>query len=491
MQTKTNILALAAAAGLSLSAPATAVVTLDDGDATDALAFASEIDTSGGVLLQEDAAGDQTITNAIGFGVSAGATRFVRIDLSADATFDQNFTAGDLTVSNTGGRSVTAGQISVVAGGQNESFVIFEFTASDGTPFSIGQNGTVTVDIGKSGASGVNVTGTGDVVAEYRLFETGTAASNDGEELASASQTYIEFEQALSLEAGEASEEAIDVVTNGQEFTDDNAPTGNTLQSNIARIQGELATVNWTDGQDVEYTDVLSDADHVLTISGNYGAVPETNTGSPDPAEVGFDDPQNGTIDIAADALTDTEARFNFDLTTLPSPTFDRFVVMNVTGEDRIPQQTLTATLEPGDPANATTDTFNLGAVATLQPNGSQASTNLNLDPNGNFRNFIRVTNRSNVRGSTFITLYNDDGESVSMILGEIPGARTTLDGGASSPVLSVQDVFTTAQELNPDFGLASESRNKFRITVQGNYPEIAIDNITVANDGSTFSTFD
>jgi hypothetical protein len=499
MRFNKNILALAAATAVGATGSAQAEVVVGNSDLfTDAgtQTYASQIDVSSTTVLAENMAGDQGVATSLGFGVSAGATRFIRFDFTGDAAFTSAVAAGQLTVAVDGTavtQSVASSQISVVEGGtQGDSFVIFEFTANDGSAdFSLGQSGEVVFDV-----SGLQVDSTNGSGVEYRLYETGTAASNEGTELAGFSRSdYLAFANALDVTVstpGEAGESSIDVAEGSQLFTGGDNTT--TDESDIGELALSVVTSPvqplWSDGNGAVLDDFIGD-DHTLTLSGDYSAVDTSNTANVQFRSGTGDADFMGNNSLDADTLNATEATFNFGTVPMAMDTLDGDFVMTVTGSTTIPEQLLSATFDPDTPAGASTATAQLGDIAELAKNGSEATTNLNLDPNGNFPNFVRITNRSGITGDVFLRVFNDAGDSVSISLGDVAGqSDDQLEAQASTTVIPIGDVLDAAQAVDSNFSLTSDSRNKLRITAEGEFPEIAIDNITTANDGSTFSTF-
>jgi len=493
MKFEKQLLAAAIAGTLGIAGSAHAAVTLDDGDISDVLTYASEIDVlSSGTTLTEGTAMQQDIQSNLGFGVAAGATRFVRVDLDG-AVFAQAFTSADLTVSTDGGgTTVASSQISVVQGGQGESFVIFEFTANDGTnDFSIGADGDVKVNI-----DNVVVASESSVGATYRLFETGTAASNEGQELASSSQTYATFAPALAVTVGDPMDDLIDVGTNSTLFLA--GDTTRTDSSFIGNVNVALAspTPLWKDGDATVAMDII-DTGATLTVTGDFSAVPTDANGDPIPSNVILN---TGTTEINANTLTATEATFLVDGSGATNAGPKLFggtgesgkIEMIVSGETEIPQATYTGSYAPMAPDMADTSVGDIGVLSELDKNGDSEMVNLVLTPTdegGAFRGFLRIINKSGIAGDVFIRVFNDAGESVAFDLGAVAGQSTSLAANAATGLISVNDLFAAAQAVDASFGLTGDDR-KLRLVVEGEFSDIEVNNISVSRDNQAFDTF-
>jgi hypothetical protein len=126
--------------------------------------------------------------------------------------------------------------------------------------------------------------------------------------------------------------------------------------------------------------------------------------------------------------------------------------------------------------------TFNIGTIDVpcnaLQFSGSTDRLDFALTPNGVFRQFVRVTNPSNVGGEVTVTVTNDAGTSVTFDLSAINGvAANTLAAGASTALININDIFAAAQATNAAFALANSTQNKLRVEVRGEFGDDALDN--------------
>lgn len=473
----------ALAASLGLASTAHAVVDLNNADAAanGSLSYASELTvTAAGKTLADNGAvfaGAQDLKSTLGFSVNAGAVRFVRLDLSNGAKFTA---APDLRV--TDGTETATGSLS--QGGAGESFAIYEFTAPTTTGFTgFSPSDSVEVDM-----KNVDVVSQSDVTATYRLYETGTAATNPSTSsaLASASQVAYRFSKALQTTVNDANEKTIDVATNSTKFV------GNSTQTNIANVTVGVGTALWDDSQVATLADLVA-AGTKLVVTGDFSAVALLN-GNPDPAQVTLDVDGAGTATpVAANTLTSSQAEFIIDTTALTTGT----VSMTVTGNDEIVDGPYNGVYDVVAAADSSVADVTLGELSKLQKNGSTATANMMLNPNGVFKNWIRISNNSSISGRVFLRLRNDEGKSVAFDLGDVSGqASTTLAAGNATGLISIQSLFDAAKAKDATFDVGAGGRNKLRLTVEGEFPAgtnndgLVLDNITLSTDNTSFSTF-
>ena len=535
---KKLLLSSAIAATMGVSGVAQAAIDLNDSDATsnNSLTYASEltIATTGSNL--GDSGGDvQDLGATLGFGVSAGATRFIRVDLSNDAEF-QN--APSLSVSETGDfiaittpttnevvaddtKDVAAGQITLVQGGAGESFAIFQFTSNGTTTdgdqsdnddstsgdISLSQDADIVVDV-----DGVTLINQSDVTATYALYETGTAAQNQDSTLSSAAaQVAYRFSTALSIQAGSTNNatlvallsppaqtngtvDEIDVTQESKYFED--ATDEQVSPFGIAAISLVTPTPLTASSVAVPQLDtIIDDSNVTAVVSGDFSSASGlTNDG-------------DATNFTTASTLLNTDGDAEFVVADTESSTnYTGSLVVyeflyQTDGTTVIPETTFALTLGLAAQTGYTLAS-SVGPVEMdkFEKNGSTSETNLQLDPAGAFKNFVRLTNPSGIDGRVFLTVINDDGDSVAINLDDISVQGTaqpaSLLAGASTRLIPMSAVIAAAQAQDSTFGIVDSARNKFRIIADGEFGDTAdrtainIDNITLATDNSTFSTF-
>ncbi len=185
---KFSVKAVALAASFIASGAAFAAQDLDAATATPAK-YASEvkINATTGTDLQAGAAADLAATSKLGASFGNDVTAYVRFDLSSGKfkgapTFAINDSAA------------AAASVSISQGGDGASYVIFAVTPTAGNKLL----GT-TVGTFAPHANGITVKDQTAVTAQYRLFETLTAAVNPSSTntLKNASASYITFASSL------------------------------------------------------------------------------------------------------------------------------------------------------------------------------------------------------------------------------------------------------------------------------------------------------
>ena len=453
--------AIAVALGTSGFAQA---ITLDS-DSTDAISYASEITVDGtsGTALANST--NQELAAPLGFRIAAGANRFIRIDLGADAEFD-----GTPRIVN----SVPFQTDNIAAGGAGESFVIFEVTGTSTSGNAPAE--TVTVTPG----TGITVFSESAVTATYALFETGAAAANAGTSLSTKTDTVYKFASGLATDVEDASEKEIDVATNSTEFT-----TATVTDSPIAALSiGAASGVLWTGGSAVTLSDMVTSAT-TLEVTGDFSAALDVN-GVLDVTKVNLVNYGN------VDTLTATKA--TFDLGTAALASTSNVLTMTVDGTSTIAPISYTGLYNVTAASNSDLADKDLGTLSTLSKNGATANANLVLTPStegGVFKNFIRVSNTSSITGDVFMRVYNDLGESVPLDLSDIEGQSSNeLIKNGSTALISVDAIYAAAQTKDSTFEVSGSGRNKLRLVIEGNFTTLSADNVSVSRDNQSFSTF-
>jgi len=499
---KKLLLSTAVTAAIGASGAAHAVVDLDAG--TGAQTYASELDFSTNTTLQDTTTGNLDTRNTLGFGVSAGATRFVRLDLSNGATFgtlpglavDANADGDDDPSTNAAGNVVGASQITVVEGGIGEDFVIYQFTANDGSnDISLLADTQVTVDIGD-----LDLTSQSSVSATYQLYETGAGASN---ELTSASLgderngTLLTFGSALNINADPSTTnpaELIDVTEESLLFTDNEDPSGDNTVSGFGTASIALvspAPLRRDSSAVTQLDEIIDVTNSGATIAGDFTSASSVSN-------------DNGTTQvgtIAGDgqsvtfAGTDLNNAVSGDFAANPPVVYE--FLYTTDGSSTIQEGDFELTLNlAANPGYILPNSIGPVSLDSFSKNGSTAELNMALDPDGAFRNFIRITNPTTVQGRVFVTLINDQGDREQVNLDEIFVNDTDqqpaqLSANSATRLIPIEDILNAIQANNdPNFGVVSGPRNKFRVIVEGEFSEVRLDNVTLATDNSTFSTF-
>lgn len=253
---KISFNAVAVAVGALFASSAFATVDLDAAaSATNPTKLASELSyaTAGTPLT-----GVNAVTSKLGFGVSDGQTRFIRIDLTG-ARLDVA-AAG----ANVGGLALSSS--TVASGGQiDDTFVIYQITATGATNTAI-LPVTITLptlDVTNANASPIGVT--------YALFETGTAAASNSGALYSKSGTLATFASGISFTLTPATSTAT-VANDYKSFG------GNTALQQLGTFSyGPAANVFNAAGAAVTLANLVTTAD--VIFRGDFSAAPGVSTG--------------------------------------------------------------------------------------------------------------------------------------------------------------------------------------------------------------------
>ncbi|WP_425889493.1 hypothetical protein [Aeromonas veronii] len=457
---KKTLIALAIA-GLSFNAAA--VVDFDAATPTP-LKFASEIklNTTDGTLLVNDA-NAMDITTKVGFSISANNQRYVRFDVTG-AEFDvANIAATDL--------SAVSGTFTKTVSSTGKTFVIFEIKDT-AAAIAAGDVLTFAPRILAKAGNTVSVT--------YKLFETAVAAvANDpAQALANKSANVVTFAPALAAKFVTHNPAKIDVSAESKKFE------AGAVTNTVGKLAIGVTGARWTDGQAAEMADLVA-AGSKVEVTGDLSAAKKQ---AADATKVDVSALKlNGTPATAIDATKAT-----FDLTTavgvvstdVPT-TVD--LVLEVDGKTAINQTSFVGKYLVKAAANSNATDLPIGTLSELKKNGAEAELNIALKPGGAYKNYVRISNKSGMKGDFFVTVTADDGKSVTFPLSAIANQPAALEAGASTTQIMVEDVFAAAAAKN--LSLAGEG--KLRIKVEGQVPadNISLQSYTLSKDGNSFAT--
>ena len=466
-----------------------------------------QVDIDQGYIINAIA---DTVEFEAGFGASAGTTRFVRFDISTGA-FARALTGADLT----GSAVIAAGSSApddntrtVVSGGAaGDTFVVFEVETVAGE-----YTQTDIFDVSAIAAQVVLGTKATSVSISYKQTESASGATLAG---ASGSEA-VEIDYLSILDnAITANTDVlnIDVTQNGIFF---DAGTEEVAVTSLGTVEigatsddvfgefsdtGTAAELFGDDRKDsfdvttgtaganaLAFGDVF--AESTVTLTGDFSSADairffENSTcAATSPVTVtvtqAMVDAGEIVVDLNAGSLVGTH-------------TGDICFVAN--GEDVIAESDYSVTWN-GTGEAGYVDVSATEALASLERNGSRAELNMLLAPDGAFKNFVRITNPSTIDGRVFLELINDEGVSEPFNLNDVAvngvAQPASIAAGASTRLIPVSAIAEAA-------GLASVSdnnRNKLRLIVDGEFGEtgettgVRLENVTLATDNTTFSTF-
>lgn len=254
--------ATALAIGALVGGTAVADTNLDTGALTGTTAFASELNynstaTPAGTAITNSAA--PIVSSKLGFGVSGGQNRYIRVDLT-NAKLNVAATAAALATA----AAPAFANVTVVQGGAvGDSFVVFQITAAAGGHAS-SQTVNVTVPA-------IDVISTGSKVSiSYKLFETAVdAANNSSATLYSKSGDLYTFSAGLKY-ALTTGTNTVSVEKTFKEFSTTATPAS--LSATLARLGTITYGVNAVakaDGTSVALTDLVTNATK-LVVTGDF-----------------------------------------------------------------------------------------------------------------------------------------------------------------------------------------------------------------------------
>lgn len=411
-----------------------------------------------------------SLTWNLGTAIPSGEARFVRVDLNDGTLF-----AAAPSIAVAAGATTA-----LVAGGANQGYAVFSITAT--------ANLVATDDVVLT-LSNLIVSSKTDVTAAFGVYGNETLAlSKLGALYTKAAAPYVTFANGLVVAADDyTTQRVIDVAAtpSATKFT------SNGITANIGAVRVHVAddARTYTIATDAVIADLIGTASK-LVVTGDFSAA-KNAAGELDKTLVTL----NAT---AATALTANSA--TFDVTAAlgnSTPTYAD-LQYTVDGTSVIAPSTYSAVLNIGavaGGASTANTTVSLGDIAELAKNGSTDHADLALTPAGAYQNFVRITNKTNVQGNVFITLFNDAGQSVTFPLSAVAGQQASLEGQASTAQMSIDQIYAAAQATDASFAVA-EGRNKLRLVVDGEFAAgngadgISVQTYTVSKDGNSFATF-
>lgn len=339
---KSFLVSATAAAVLSLlSSGAMAVVNLDDGSGSSN--YATELVTPGVTALKGAAV---NVTATLGFGVSNGQTRFIRLDLT-NAKFGAAVAVGDLTMA-------TVNKTIAQGGGAGSTFVIFQITATA----DIAQNASVAF---ASATPGLVIQAAGSPVQmAYSLYEDAPSAAAGG------AAGRLNGNYAAQTVAGLVTGLAFTTTVNTSTVSVNAVPTytkfapGGVVLAEIGKVNLVAATpvLRPVDGIQVTYANLVG-AGTALVLKGDFGAAAAPSTSSTGV----FLGPDAGGC-VAGTAPTPATPTDTAAFTTDAAPVVNRSLCFSVTAGNtvKIPAQDFTVAADITPAAGATT--ADIGAIA-------------------------------------------------------------------------------------------------------------------------------
>lgn len=413
---KTSVAAVAAVfAGSAFAA-------VDYNANTGAVKFASELTYNNATPLV-GAAGDTDLTGLLGFGVSAGATRYIRISYG-NAVLDG--TAGALDVAGDAG-------VIVQGGAAGDNYVIYQFTAIADRD----QNAAVTI---AGPIAGFRVTSTGaPVTVSYKLHETAVDAVNGTNPLSSAPANLATFAPGLVYTVTTGSRTA--TVADAFKLFGGAVAPETTSRVELGQVNYSAdATAMKHDGAAVTLAQLVAATTNIV-VTGDFGAADTVVDGgiSLDPDGV-----CNNDGDEVAGVLNPgkTSATITVDTTEYATGA----ICYMVTGAAAIPAQTVNQTLDLTAAAGSSVSDTAAAKLGDILHDGAQTIALNVTSPDNADQTYVRISNVSGTaHGKVTGTLYAQDG---SMI-----GAEDTL---LVADLLARQTEVLSAAQLATKFGVTT-----------------------------------
>lgn len=380
-----------------------------------------------------------TLTWNLGFSITANTQRYIKVSLSNGAKFKNN---PALAVS---------GVLGVISqGGAGFDYAILEVSPNA----NIAPTAKVVVTL-----DNLTLTGKTNVDVAYQLFETAVDAVQGGNQLAGfAASPYLRFANgvAVSVKAPTDAQRIIDVAAtpSSSKFV---APATTTAIIGSVAVDVVPDLVTYNTNVDATLADLVAGGTS-LVVTGDFSAAAAA---------------ANVTLGgLAAANITANSATFTRGTTAIGDipaggPVLFEDLVYTVNGTTAIVPSVYSALYDVTPAANTTTADVNLGKIGELAKNGASQYVDLALKPGGAFKNYVRISNKTNVAGNVYITVINDNGDRQTVKLGEVAGQSDTLGARSSTTQIDIQQIFDAAA----DKGLALSGDGKLRLLVDGEFP--------------------
>ncbi|MUG30563.1 hypothetical protein [Aeromonas salmonicida] len=459
---KKTLIALAIA-GLSFNAAA----AVDFDAATPATAkFASEIkfDATNGTALVNDASALDAITK-VGFSISPNNQRYVRFDVTGGEFDEAAIVAADLDL------VVASATFGTTVSSKGKTFVIFEIKDT-ATAIAADAQIKFLPRLKVKAGNTVNVT--------YKLYETAVAAvANDpAQALANKNANVVTFTPALAAKFVATNPIKIDVSAESKKFE------GAAVTNTVGKLAVGVTGARWTDGQAAAMADLVA-AGSKLEVTADLSAAKKQVA---DATKVDVTALTLGGAN--ANTISATKASFDLvaavgDVATDPVTTVD--LVLEVDGKTAINETSFVGKYVVSAAANSNATDLPIGTLSELKKNGAEAELNIALKPAGAYKNYVRISNKSGMKGDFFVTVTADDGKNVTFPLSAVANQPAALEAGASTTQMMVDDVFAAAANK----GLSLAADGKLRIKVEGQVPagKISLQSYTLSKDGNSFAT--
>jgi hypothetical protein len=431
----------------------------------------------------------ETVSGAMGFGITDSASRFLRYDLPGTTFLE----LPGLAIPGQSGS-----QIVWVSGGVDTDFVIFEVVADDTT--SISPTDIATLSFGPASP---NLALDGEaVLATFGNYFTAPGALNQDptDLLATSSGTLFAFVPGTDVAATTATTGTtpleIDVTAFKTRFV--GGGTRSAIGAfYVAEVPGDQFLLDGITDMTVAASRTSASK---LRVSGDFSATADSLTGEYLPGRVFLSNDACATSFLDAESVTADEAVLPLGNTPYgtidpdPSLSSGPDVCIEVNGVDIIPEADYSADYEPVSAAGFDVPGKNI-FLGSLRKNGASDTQNLVLTPmsiGGVYEGYVRVSNTAEFAGDVFFRLVNDLGESgPSVPLADVIGSGTSrLEAGASTQDIEIGQIYAASVAADPSWSVGSEPVAKLRLITSGDFDSIAVTLTTISLDETLITTF-
>lgn len=430
---KLSLKAVAVAAGLLVSGSVfAAVTTVVDFDATSPTVnkFAKELAYNDAAPLAAAApANGLNFTTKIGFGVSNGQTRYIRIDYG-NATLDAAHAAVVGTDMDIGGT------VAVVQGGQiGDSYVIYQVTATADLAATAPVNVLVPA---------LRITSTGSAVtATYALHETAVSA------VAGATGTGLLYSKTANV-ATFATGLAFSLATNSttasveasfKQFTAATAVTGTSNKgAKIGTITyGAAAGVKKNDGTAVALTDLVANGTE-LVVTGDFTAAAGANTAAK-LTNVFLAGGINCAAGTGATEFVGSQAGASFTIDTGSIGGVDLCYLVN--GTSSIPAESYTAAVNVTPATGTSTANLSAAALGSIVRDGTELQAPWFSTAGGYISRFVLTSTHTSDAAYTASVLTED-------------GNTCATGAGATGTIMAGKQLVVAASDICSSFSTAN-----------------------------------
>ncbi|MDM8526257.1 hypothetical protein QUF80_23005, partial [Desulfococcaceae bacterium HSG8] len=339
----------------------------------------------------------------------------------------------------------------IVEGGANFNYVIFG--VEDDTDHNPTDKFQIIID-------SIEVYNKDPLEVTYGLYHSESDASSKTAVIpyTSKSDVLLKFDSAYDPDCGSVTTKKIDVKDEFKSF--ENGETVTPIGAVDLSISGSVLNKNCCD---FGLASILGN-NNELGIEGDFNACGDVF--------IDFDgdcDPTTLPITSATINGDKNEATFTLTVAELSSVNSTSRICMEVNGTTPINGGPYTAKFTADVAAGGSYPSGEQElCTSEVSRSGSSARVTFAITEAGVYRNYVRITNPSNLDGKVYMTVIADDGTSVAIELGNVSGITSSvLNKGASTKLIDVNDIYKAAQTKSPGF---SHGDGNLRIDFSGEF---------------------